>query len=184
MPLASQFTRANTEYLSSADTADLSVADIEFCFAAWVYLDSEPAAGMTVISKNTSGTNREYRLTWNNTTQRFNWQAFDSGGTSIGTADATTFGATATATWYFLYCYHDPVANTLGLSVNNGTINTVATTGVPADTTSAFGIGADAAAATWDGRIDEVAMWKNRLLHRGAELPWLYNNSNGIPLLG
>ena len=36
----SQFTAANTEFLSRADEAALDCGDIGFTFAAWVYLDS------------------------------------------------------------------------------------------------------------------------------------------------
>ena len=47
IPLASQFTAANSEYLSIADNALLSMGDIEFTIACFFYADSLPVGNFS-----------------------------------------------------------------------------------------------------------------------------------------
>lgn len=176
---AAQFTSANSEWLSIADNADLSTGDIDFSFTAWVYLDTLGA--QSPAGKGDSG--------------QFEWKSIvadtagdklaemlilSPSGSSLGQAKATTFGALSTATWYFFYGYHDAAANEVDISVNNGTIDTAATTGAPTDGTGGFAIGADrgAGADFWNGRIDSVSFWKRVLTSQ--EVTDLYNGGSGF----
>ena len=51
--MAAQFTAANSEYLSRADNAALSMGDIDFTIETWVYMDTTPTSGnaMTFLGK-------------------------------------------------------------------------------------------------------------------------------------
>lgn len=179
---AAQFTRANQEYLSRADNADLSTGDIDYWFTAWVYLDSKPGNDMTIVSKDDGSPNREYRLYWEQAVDRFRFFAMDATGASIGTVDANTFGAPSTSTWYFVVGYHSATDNEIGISVNGGAFDTAATTGAAGDSTGAFYIGLydNPATKSWDGRIDEVGFWK-RAKPTANEVAALYNGGNGLP---
>ena len=85
---AGQFTRANSEYLSIADNASLSVTG-SFSVCGWVYLDSHPAANswMVVVSKfNSTGNQKAYQVGWENTAtnpRRFLFQVSSDGAGSI-----------------------------------------------------------------------------------------------------
>src|SRR3990167_7878478 len=69
--LASQFTRANSEALTLADNTGMSMgAGLRMSACAWAYMDSEPAAGMCVLSKWQGGGAREWGLYRNNANDR------------------------------------------------------------------------------------------------------------------
>lgn len=175
-----QLTAANSEYLSRADNASLSTGNIDFSVAAWVYLDS--IVNGTIASKWViTGNQREYLLFYNNTdhapNNRFSLLVSATGTSTIGIVDATSFGAASTATWYFVVAWHDSVADTINICVNDGTVNSVAhTTGV-FDGTGAFDIGRIANLYFWNGRIDEVAFAKR--VWTAAEITWMYNGGAG-----
>lgn len=173
---AAQFTAANSEYLSIADNASLSTGDIDFTFCAWVYADSL-AADRIIIGKTNLSTLGEYFLAFSNSSGRFRF-AIQNAGTFV-TVDATILGAPSTATWYFIVGWHDSVANTVNIQVNNGTADS-GTTGatVPADSAQPFHIGADSTPTTfWNGRVDAVGFWKRVLT--AAEKTALYNGGLG-----
>lgn len=178
---------ASSQYLSAADSALLSTGDILFSVAMWVYLASKPGNAMAPAGQWAAGTTdgASWRLQWQNTTDRFRFQVATSvGGAVAGTVPADTLGAPALATWYLLAAFHDPVTNQIGISVNGGPYDLAATTNTVADATPAFTIGCDLVGGTeaptrfWDGRIDEVAFWKGRIL-TPRELRWLYHSGRG-----
>jgi hypothetical protein len=179
---AAQFTAANTESLTRTDNAALSTGDINFAVAAWVYADTL-AASATFVSRETSGTVREYRLEYDQPSSRFRFLTFNAAGSAVGLVSATTFGAPSAATWYFVYAERNKVAGTVGISVNAGTLDTAVETGVPADTASTFAIGARlSGAAYWNGRIDQVGFWKRVLTSQ--DRTDLYNGGNGLAFSG
>lgn len=181
---AAQFTAANFEALSHADDATYSTGDIDFCFAAWSYLDT--IHNGTILSKyQISGNQREYLLYYNQndhaTNNRFSLSVSNNG-TTITTVDANNFGAASTATWYYVIAWHDSVNNQIGISVNDSTPNTTAhTTGV-FDGTAVFNIGyllnGAAQVYPYNGRTDQVAYWKN-YIPNSTERTWLYNSGTG-----
>ncbi len=175
-----QFTRANSEQLSHVDNASLSVGDIDFTWAGWVYADT--------LTNNSGilgkwGTNNEYALWYYNLSSlglTFMFSVVDgSGGTTH--LRAASAGAPATGTWYYIVAWHDSVANTINIQVNNGTVDSTAhTTGVR-DGTNAFSVGnyaSGSAGIYWDGRIDSVGFWKRVLT--AAERTSLYNSGAGL----
>lgn len=177
---AGQFTRANSEYLSHADNASLSTGDIDFTWAAWVYMDSKPAQTLYIIDKEgAASTDVEYMLRWTDYLDRFD---FFTGGSSYINVTANTLGAPSLSTWYLIIVWHDSVANTINIQVNNGTVDSVGTGGVaPPDTTNPVYIGARTNGGPsnfWDGRIDEVGFWKRVLT--ATERTNLYNGGAGV----
>ena len=102
---AGQFASANNKYLSSVDNSDLSTGDIDFTLAAWVNLDTTDYN--PIVTKATSGTNREYRLTYNIlSNSRFTFEINNSSGTQVGIVHANNFGAPSTGNWYYVLAWH------------------------------------------------------------------------------
>lgn len=180
---AAQFTRANNENLALADNADMSINGSNFSFSCWVYLDSKPTGGiMGIVARiDNAATQREYDLVYRTSTDRFEFIVWN--GTNSSTeVDATNFGSPSLATWYFVHVYYNNTNNEIGISVNNGTVNTATTTITVPDTSANFRIGNRQydvdSDAPWNGRIDEVGFWKKQLT--AAEVTDLYNNGTGI----
>ena len=178
--LAADFERTNSEYLTHVDNASLSTGDIDFTIAGWVQLESKPGGNMNIAAKADSFAGpREWRLFWNNGTDRFNFLVANAAGASIGIAVANTLGAPVIGNWYYIIAWHDSVANTVNIQVNDGGIDSVGTVGVPADTVARFIVGATDNPATdfFDGRIDELAFAKRIWTVR--EKTSLYNGGTG-----
>jgi hypothetical protein len=175
---AGLWTTANTtQWLSHADDAALSSGDIDFTVAAWVYLTSKSKSYPTILGKVSSDAGTiEYQLLYRSSVDQFEW-AF--GGPNVR---ATTFGSPSLNTWYYIVAYHDATANTVGICVNNGTVNTAADSG-GTDTTKGFAIGTlgeyHDSSSTWDGRLNQVAMWKRVV--GSTDLANLYNSGVGLP---
>jgi len=176
---ASQFTAANSEYLSVADNALLSMGDIDMFMAIWVYLDTKPAES-EILSKDNGASQREYAVRYlGGGTDRFNL-LISGNGTANTQQNANTLGSPSTATWYFICAWHDSVANTINIRVNMGGVDSAAhTTGI-FDGTSALNIGRSpfGAGTYLNGRACEAGIWKGRILTTSEQL-WLYNNGKG-----
>jgi hypothetical protein len=159
-----QFTHANNEYFSAADSATLSTGDISFTISAWVYLDSK-TNGMIIVAKD-DYPEREFILQYDSTIDRFVFFVFNSAGASVSVQATTT--APSLSTWYHLLAWHDAEADTINIQVNNSTIDTTATAGlVVYNSTAAFTVGGrlvfGSPNGTFDGRIDELLFTKRVL---------------------
>ena len=180
-----QYTAANNEYHTRpGDDALLSTGDIDFTLATCVYQDSKPGASMAIAGKDNNGVNtREYLGVWDQPTDRYRWIVRD-GNNIIGDVNAVTLGAPVLATWYLIVCWHDAVANTVSIQVNNGGVDAAATTGAPADTAGIFRISWNQAGFDWDGRIGPTMFWKSGPGLGGVKTPaerlafW----NGGVPL--
>src|SRR3990167_4965451 len=127
---AGQFTAANNEFLSIASNASLQTGDIDFTCAAWVYLDSKTTYRF-IAAKDGGSTiagDREWAMVYDSALDRFVFNVFLATD-SIKQAVAGNLGVPATGAWYFIVGWHDAAANTVNIQVNNGTVNSVATTG-------------------------------------------------------
>jgi prepilin-type N-terminal cleavage/methylation domain-containing protein len=176
---AAVFAKANIEFLSAADNADISTGDINYSLAGWFYLASEANYG-TLIAKYLIGTNREYWLGYDPAVDRITWYVYDAAGTRIGFVASNNFGALTTGTWYFVYAEHNATNNTVSISINNGTLDTAATTGPAGDSTATLFIGNDSPSVgtdAYDGRLDEFGFWKRALT--AQERTDLYNGGIG-----
>lgn len=175
---AAEFTAANSESLSILDNSSLSMGDIDFTVAAWVYLTDKTNVRTILAKWNNTANHREYLLWYNNSTDRFLFSVSNDG-TNSTNVTADVLGSPALDTWYFVVAEHDSVLNKIRIYVNNGAGNELNwTTGV-LDSDSTFRIGANSQNIQhFNGRIDEVAIWK-RLLTSG-ERTQLYNNGLGM----
>ncbi len=176
---AALFTAANSEYLLKADHADLSAGNIDFSIGAWVYLASKGADRAIVSKYLATGNQREYMILFSSGADRFRFQTSPDG-TNVFSTTANALGSPALNTWYFVFAWHDAGADTLNIQVNNGTVDTLSSyTGGIVDGTADFMIGSYNVHTSlfWDGRIDEVGIWKRTLT--AAERGYLYNAGNG-----
>jgi len=174
---AADFDVANQEYLSHIDNPDLSFGDEDFTIAYWV--NHETLGGVTQrhVAKWAAGT-LEYMVSYKGPDNRFSFWVSDNG-VNQAEENADVLGAPAVDTWYFIVAWHDSVANTINIQVNNGAIDSGAhATGVNNDT-SLFAVGASSANVQWmNGLMDEVGLWRRVLT--AEERATLYNDGDGI----
>lgn len=177
---AAQFTAANLEHLSIADNASLSMGDIDFTIAAWVYLDTKNNFGL--VSKwLTSGNQRGYLLLYSvsdgGVANRFGLLVSANGATPTARVNANNFGEPSTGAWCFVVAWHDATTNTINIQVNNGTVDSTAhTTGV-FDNTASFSLGGILTTYEFNGRLDQVMVAKE--VYSATVRTWLYNSGNG-----
>lgn len=178
---AAEFTKANSERLVVSDNATLSVGDIDFYMACWIYPTLDDGTDQFIASKGGGASARSWRLRIDWATNQVKFQIFLSNDTST-TVTASTFGTVAVNTWYFVEAWHDSVGNVIGVAVN-GTSNTAAHTTGTWDDAGAFQIGAANSTSHYQGRIDEFGFWKN-YIPTAAERTWLYNTGAGRAYAG
>lgn len=172
---AGQFAAANSESLSHVDNADLSI-DPSDTVAAWVYLDTK-TANRTIVAKANHPSTREFVLYYDFGANRFIVDVV-FGDASNPVAVANSFGSPSTGVWYFVTGWLDSVLATANIQINNGAIDSVATTGSPVDGNGTFALGEWQNLGRYmDGRIDEVGLWKRVLT--AAERTALYNGGAG-----
>jgi concanavalin A-like lectin/glucanase superfamily protein len=170
---------ASAHQLAAGDAPELRGGDSDWEWNGWVFLTAK-TTDQTLLAKDSGAAGgREFNAYYDTSSDVFRWTVYD-GTAAIGTVDATTFGSPTAATFYFLRVTHDAANNLVGISVNNGTLDTAATTGAPsAGTTQPLRLGAMGGATPLHhgGRQDDWAKF-NRLLSAG-ELTSRYNGGNG-----
>lgn len=171
------FELADSEFFEIADNTDLSTGDVDFTLSGWVKLESK-ATYQDLVSKYDSASVAEYTLYYHPGADRFIFEIYNNAGVKVGTVN--NGAAVSPGTWYFITAWHDAGANTVNMQVNNGAVQSGATTGAPSDTAANFRMGADTAAETTflDGVMDEWAFWKRQLTPQ--EITALYNNGDGF----
>jgi hypothetical protein len=177
---AREFEASNLEYFEIANNASLSTGDIKFCFAGWIYLTSKTLTiNKSFVAKfGNTGNIREYQFFYNGTTDRFSF-IVSPDGTLNTTVAADTLGSPSTGQWYFFYVEHNPDTNLIGISINNGTLDTAAhSTGVAVNL-APFCLGRNQNGAYANAYLNSITYWKNRLLTPG-ERTQLYNGGAGL----
>lgn len=164
---------ASSEYLSSAST-DFDFGDTGYSLCGWFNLDS--VAGWNWLFSKLGSGDYAYRL--DAYTTALTWRVYN--GVTTGIAEVGTgAGVINAGTWFFVCVYHDASANTIGISVNNATFTTQATTGGAGDSATTFKIAYDIIGASYSSlNVDEVVIL-NRVITQG-EVSDLYNSGNGI----
>lgn len=165
--LARLFTAANSESLTRASEAALVTGDIDFSFEAWFKATTIPGDGSIVCKASAFIT--DYRIYLHNAVG----PVLETDGTTV------TWGtALSTATWYQVICWHDATANQLGITVNDGTPQTVAE-GNNNTSTGVFAIGKRGSNndGYFNGLIGPVRFWKRMLT--SLERTELYNGGAG-----
>jgi len=182
---ARQYTTANDEYHTRpGDDALLSTGDVDFTIMVWVYADAF-GADRAILGKNRiwEPPGRGYTVYYHNSTNK--WAFTVSDGANAYVLDSTA--APSLSTWYLLIAWHDSVANTINIQVNDFAAVTFAwSTGVN-DPTCSFMIGnADGFGPgfMWDGRIGPTAFWKSAAGDGGvltaAQRTALWNGGAGL----
>lgn len=173
---------ASSQYWSIADNAALSMGDIDFTVCAWVYLDTKVSARPVCGKGDYSlAKNAEYQLEYSSGVDRLRFTV--GNGTTSGSVDANNLGSPSTATWYCVIAWHDATANTINISVNDGTTNSASYSGGSQNTAGHFVIGTFATYLTnyFNGRIDNVAIAKSVLT--AAQRTAFYNAGVGTETL-
>ncbi len=174
---AANFERDNSEYLSIADNVSLSVTGA-LTICGWIKIESGGTVRRIITKSNTTGDQRSYAFQISTGDDLTFTVSSDGTAGAQTTATATTFGSLSTGVWYFIVAQHDPVANTIGVSVNAGTIDTAAHSTNIFDSTADFIIGTfQTLAGFYDGLVDEVVLFSEVLSQ--DEIDWLYNAGNG-----
>ena len=158
--LALALTAASSQYLSLTDNSSISVGDIDFTYAIWIYPTSVVATTRVLGQWASAAGDLSFVLTQLSNALRFTVSADGSAAVNV---DATpTLSAN---TWYFVVVWHDASANTINIQINNGTADSVAhSTGVR-DSSLKFIVGArgDGEDQFFGGRIDQAAFFKRVL---------------------
>lgn len=179
---ARDFEASNSEYFSLTSNSDVEVADIDFQFSFWLYLESIVGINPWILGKwrFSGGAYRNYAFWLDSTTGEINWSVTSDGSTQVSVA-ASTYGALPTGTWVWVQGGHDASGNVTFVSVNNGTVDTQAhSAGVITDSNAPFLVGAinQGASNYWDGRIEQLSFWK-RLLTSDDKAE-IYNSGAGL----
>lgn len=173
------FATASSRALTNAPTTALASGST-IAITAFVNLASKTQANVVAARYDGGASQRGYMVYYDNTIDRFKF-IVSTNGTSTFTATANSFGSPTQGTWYWVYAYYDSAAQTIGISVNNGAIDTTAVANVIFATTAGFTIGANlssgAIANPLDGSIDEVSIWRRTLNY--SERAFIYNGGTG-----
>jgi hypothetical protein len=176
---AGVFVLANSESLSRADEALLSIGDIDWTEAVWVQLTSAPAGdGARMISSKIAGDPEEGGrvLFYHKFSGDERFKAVSAGGITI---TANIFGTPSLSTWYYLQAQHDATNDLMRIRVNDGAWNETTTGGAPStDDDGNFYLGRNASGQFLDGLVNQYAFWK--ALKSDADLNAIYNSGNGL----
>jgi len=174
---AAQFVGTSSQFLDESDTPGLSAGDRDFTFSCWVFLDA--LSFETILNKGplSGPSNSEYTLSFNSS--RFEFSVSSTGAGPTSSVSANSFGAPSTGVFIFIVVWHDSVANTINIQVNDGTVDSTSTSAGVFDGTGDFRIGASSSGGgfAYDGRIDEVDRW-NKVLS-AQERTDMYNGGSG-----
>lgn len=169
---AALFTAANNEALIRADSADLSVGNIDFALAGWFKFTSFTADQSLVSHWSAVSSERAWDMRFGSAAGKLVWHVTNDGVTDAS-REMTSFGTPATNVWIFWYVFHDSVNDLIGGSVNDGTVNTAAHTLGVLNSSANFVVGSLGNGIQYfDGVVDELSFWKRRLTV--AEVTELY----------
>jgi hypothetical protein len=161
-------------YLDAGTVADLQTGDIDFTFALWLWFD-QVATPHDLFGKWAGG-ELEYFLYYNETAHVLHFFVSDDG-LNYNSVAGASLNPIAVNTWYFVVCWHDAIANTLNIQINDGPVDSVSySIGVRAGIASLL-FGQSGFGGSHDGLIDEAGLWKRLLT--APERTDLYNAGVG-----
>lgn len=161
--LASQFTSANSEYLSSSDSI-MSPGDTDCSFSGWFYPTEINNDGKDIFGRNAAS---EYFLELYGTGSPYNFRW------RYGSGDLDNQEAGLLLNdWNFFVCWHDSVNNIVGYTLN-GTTRTLSYSSGGGTPGGAFEIGRAVAVRYFSGRLQRFGFWKRVLTNE--EKTFLYN---------
>jgi len=181
---AANVVAANDELLEATLTdTNTSPGDADFTVAAAVELSSK-TADSRIVTCDTDSTKRSWRLEYDVGTDRFRFLVFAANSSVAGIVRADSLGSPSVGTTYFIVAWHDVSSNEISIQVNDGSVDTVATTAAVGQASTRFFVGGyqvpeGPRANLGDLWVDEAAFWR-RLLS-AAERTSLYASGNGLP---
>jgi hypothetical protein len=190
---ARQYTRANSErHVRPGDDALLSLGDLDATIATWLNMDSKPASDMCILGKDEGWTaaTTEYNLEYNAFQDRLS--VWVSSGVATKRVSSTALGSPSTGVWYCILFWHDSVADTLNIQVNNGVVDSVAWANGIQDGIGKFSLGLAVncygAGYGMNGRIGPTMFWKSTAGLGGvltvAQRTALFAAGAGLPYAG
>lgn len=174
------FNGPGSQYFTVASSSVVQFGDINMTIAAWVQIASRYGS-QDIISKDNGSSIREYIIGYGGSGDGFRFVVFDAAtGTTFTQLYATTFGSPPLNTWCLVIFRHDSVNNTLSIQVNNGAVDSVSYSAGIFSGSAAFRLGGrQDPGAEWNGLIDEVYVWKGRVLTLD-DATALWNGSAGL----
>ena len=154
----------------------------DWSIAGWINLDVTNIATQAMVGYSKTAVVATPHLDWmvahESASNRFILHLYVV--SADNTVSADTFGAPSATTWYFIYAQHDSTGLEIGISVNNGTLDTNTYTGVPNNNAERFQTGrlSPQFPVFLDGMTDELGFWNRPLT--SPELAALYNGGSGI----
>lgn len=170
------FQSTNSEYLYSADNANLRRGTSSMFFGFWVYFTSLIDYRMLINKFAQTGSLFEYSAYFDFPSSKIVMSFFDN-----TTASSSVFSASTVtiSTWYYVCAWYDGTKSYMQINngtVSNGTTQALGTSG----TTAQFQLGARTEVSSsykLDGYIDEFCIYKRVLT--ADEREWLYNAGAG-----
>lgn len=152
---AADFEKSTTEFLWTADNADLSFnSEDNFLISAWVKREQVDIHGL--VSKSGGNNDVEYSLDIQNSDAYFR-----TGNSNASSSSAATSGGVAgVGVWCFLCGWYNTVTDSIYVQIDDGTpVRGLAVT-EPVDSDDVFLIGSRYVASYhYDGLIDNVGIW-------------------------
>jgi hypothetical protein len=179
---AAMFVRADDDRIYTNSVGSIPTGDNDWSVAGWVNFTSLPSSGdsMGIVSMAdstyTSNGNIDWRVFYNGTVGDLDAAVI----VSSTYYEANPGASISLSTWYFIYAYYDSTANVVGISVNDGTIDTQAVTGTPNSGSDQFKFGrlANNRVHALNGALDEWGLWSRVLT--ASEVSTIYNSAAGI----
>lgn len=160
--------------------AAFKIEDSEFVIAGWVYFSNTGGTYPRLGIGDPGASGGSYSFY---PSRDGNWYFSARNAANSSFAAVTkSMPAVASVGWHFVMCYHDPAANTLGMSIDGGAFTTAALSGGVYSGTGAFRIIDN----TFTGRVQGWHIWKGSgvvaTLTAAANLAYLYNSGSAARL--
>lgn len=177
---SADFVSANSESLSIADNAALSAGNVVLVLSVAVNLDTIGADRDIVTKWLESGNHRDYRVFYDHSSLRFRFEVSSDGTLgNVTSVDADELGPVSAGVDYYLVVKHDPVADTITIKVDDGSVDSEAHAGGVNDGNGDFVIGSrDGGSNHMDGHIAVVGFWKGGTILTSSQDSELYNGGN------
>lgn len=162
-PTARQYARANNEYHVLADNALLRAGNVDFTFAAWVYMDSKSNnQEHSICAKGRTLTEYQFYVYYaTGTNDLFVFAARNAANTATSYLSAITSWPIPLSNWHLVVGWYDAGMQRMHIAVNNGRVNSLAHSGGVRSSTNEFRIGSNTINAHWPGRIGPSMIWKS-----------------------
>lgn len=180
---ASQFTAANSEYLSVATSGGLAPGNNDFTVTGWVYMDSSGTdRGLVSVLDFGGGFGNNYSwvILYVGATAKIRFDVDSLGTAGAGLHSVSCLNAISTGAWYFFCARHDATADTIEMRVNGEAFQSTSHASGAYAGTAPFrisGYGIVAVTAFHNGRMAGVNYWNAKL--SDANVDALYQRGFG-----